>query len=247
MRIDLNSDLGEGAGNDAELLTLVTSANVACGLHAGDASTMRRTVTTASANGVAVGAHPGFGDRDGFGRREIALAPDEIFDLVVYQVAALSGFTGAAGIAMQHVKPHGALYNMAATDPAVADAIAKAVATVDRHLILFGLAGSELIRAGERAGLRTAAEGFADRGYEPDGTLTPRAAASGVVGDLDRAVGQAVRLATREPITTRTGEEIDINCDTICIHGDTPGAIGFARAIRGALEKAGVTVKPISS
>ncbi len=246
-RIDLNCDLGEGGLHDEELLALVTSANVACGGHAGDRETMRRTVEAARANGVAIGAHPGFKDRSGFGRRPMALSPDEVFDLVVEQVEALREVADPAGVALQHVKPHGALYNMAATDPGLADAIARAAGSCDPELVLFGLAGSELIVAGQRNGLRTAAEAFADRTYDSDGTLTPRDVPGAVLEDQRRAVEQALRLVTDKKVTSRDGDEIKVSADTICIHGDTAGAVEFARAIRSALDAAGIDVRSIRS
>lgn len=246
-RIDLNCDLGEGAANDNALLDVVTSANVACGAHAGDPETMRRTVAAATARGVAVGAHPGFPDRKNFGRAPLAFPGAEIRHLVVDQVRALQAITGTNGIPLQHVKPHGALYNMAATDRGLAEAIAEAVAECDPTLVLLGLAGSELIAAGRVAGLRTAAEAFADRTYEADGTLTPRSEPSAVIRDVGRALDQAIGLVTERKATTRGGYEIVVEAETICIHGDTPGAPKFARAIRAGLERVGVDVRSINT
>jgi UPF0271 protein len=249
--IDLNSDLGEsfGAwslGNDRELLKAITSANVACGFHAGDPGVMRETVRLAKAAGVAVGAHPGFPDLVGFGRRNMAATPREVEDFVLYQVGALAALAAAEGVALQHVKAHGALYNMAVRDRALADAIARAVAACDASLILFGLPGSELLRAGEAAGLRVAAEGFADRAYEPDGSLTPRDRPGAVIHDVAAVVSRAVRMAREGLITATDGRDIAIRVDTICTHGDTPGAHELTRRIREGLEHAGIAVRPLN-
>ncbi len=245
-QVDLNADLGEGTGNDEAILDFVTSANIACGFHAGDPRVMARTVALAKQKGVAIGAHPGFHDREGFGRRAAAISPEEVHALVVYQVGALSGFARAAGVDMQHVKPHGALYNAAAVDPALADAIAGAVAAVDLRLILFGLAGSELIVAGERAGLRTANEAFADRTYRSDGTLMPRSDAAAVITEHDVAVAQALRLVIDGKVTSVEGADVELDVDTICIHGDAPHAPQLARAIRAGLETAGIEVRSLA-
>lgn len=246
-RIDLNADLGEGAANDEAILDFVTSANVACGFHAGDPRVMARTVDLAKQKGVAIGAHPGFHDREAFGRRVAAVSPEEVHVLVVYQVGALSGFARAAGVDMQHVKPHGALYNAAATDPALARAIAGAIAAIDARLILFGLAGSELIAAGERAGLRTASEAFADRTYRSDGTLMPRSDAGAVIADGDVAVAQALRLVTDGKVTSVEGADVEVDVDTICIHGDAPHAPDLARAIRDRFDAVGIEVRRVGS
>lgn len=252
MRIDLNSDVGESfgpwrMGEDAALMPAITSANVACGFHAGDPSVMRETVALARAAGVAVGAHPGFPDLGGFGRREMRCSPREIEDLVVYQVAALAGVAAAQGVALQHVKAHGALYNMACRDRGLADAVARATAAVDARLILFGLPGSELLMAGRRAGLRVAAEGFADRAYEPDGSLVARAKAGSVIHDEPSVVRRAVRMARDRKVTTIEGGEIALDVDTLCLHGDTPGAAALAAAIRRGLEQEGVRVAALGA
>jgi UPF0271 protein len=248
--IDLNSDLGEsfGAwamGEDAALMTSITSANIACGFHAGDPSVMRRTVALAKAHGVAVGAHPGYPDLAGFGRREMQLAPREVEDLVLYQIAAMAGVAAAEGVRLQHVKAHGALYNMAARDATLAHAIARAVAAFDKTLILFGLPHSPLLVEGERVGLQVAAEIFADRTYEADGSLTSRRVAGSVISSPERVVERAVEMVTTGKVTATTGETIALRADTLCLHGDTPGAANLARAIRRALEGAGVRVSPI--
>src|SRR5688572_10243974 len=199
----------------------ITSANVACGYHAGDPGVMRATVRMARDAGVAVGAHPGFPDLAGFGRRNMAASPREVEDFVLYQIGALAAMAAAEGMRLQHVKAHGALYNMAARDRGLADAIAGAVAAFDRSLILFGLPGSELIRAGEAAGLRVAAEGFADRAYEPDGSLTPRSQPGAVLHSPAEVVARAVRMARDGVVEAADGSEIRLRVDTICTHGDT--------------------------
>lgn len=248
MRIDLNSDLGESfgpwpMGQDAALMTSISSANVACGFHAGDPGAMRATVALAREKGVAIGAHPGFQDLVGFGRREIKVSPAEVEDLVLYQVSALAGMAAAQGVALQHVKAHGALYNMACRDRTLADAIARAVASLDRSLILFGLPNSELLRAGEAAGLPVAAEVFADRAYDPDGSLTSRAKPGSVIHDTPQVVERAIRMVTDRTVLAVDGSTIALRADTICLHGDTPGAAEHARAVRAGLEKAGIRVK----
>lgn len=252
MRVDLNSDVGEsfGAytiGQDQILLRHITSANVACGFHAGDPGVMRSTVALARQHGVAVGAHPGFPDLVGFGRRDLNATAREVEDFVVYQIGALSGIAAAQGSRLQHVKPHGALFNMAVRDAALADAIARGTAAVDRSLILFGLPGSELIAAGRRAGLRTASEVFADRAYEPDGTLVSRRKAGAVIHDPDVVVERVLRMATDRSVVACDGTVVKLELDTICVHGDTPGAADLAARIREALGRGGVDVKPVGA
>ena len=250
MRIDLNSDLGESfgpwpMGQDAALMASISSANVACGFHAGDPGAMRETVALAKARGVAVGAHPGFPDLVGFGRREIKASPQEVEDFVLYQVAALAGVAAAQGVALQHVKAHGALYNMACRDRALADAIAGAVRKLDRTLILFGLPDSELLRAGRAAGLAVAAEVFADRAYEKDGSLASRHKPGSVMHDADAVVARAVRMVKDMQVVALDGSVIPLQADTICLHGDTPGAAELARAVRAGLEQAGIRIRPL--
>lgn len=245
--IDLNCDLGEsfGAyrmGDDAGVLPFVTSANVACGAHAGDPSVMRRTVAAALEHGVAIGAHPGFPDLAGFGRREMGISPQEAYDLVLYQVGALAAFATAAGTALRHVKPHGALYNMACADAALAEAIARAVRDLDARLILFGLAGSELQRAAQGAGLRFAREAFADRAYAADGSLVRRGAPGATIDDPHEAVRRAVEIAAEGRTRTAEGGELRLDADTVCIHGDRPDAARLARTLRKGLERSGVRV-----
>lgn len=251
MRIDLNSDLGESfgpwpMGDDAALMASISSANVACGFHAGDPGTMRATVALAKASGVAIGAHPGFPDLVGFGRREIQVTPQEVEDFVIYQVAALAGIAAGQGVRLQHVKAHGALYNLACRERALADAIARAVAAIDKKLILFGLPNSELIKAGEHAGLPVAAEVFADRAYEADGSLASRQKAGSVIHDPAAVVARAITMLRERRVVALDGSVIGLEADTICLHGDTPGAADLARAVRAGLEAAGVTVSNLA-
>ena len=251
MRIDLNSDLGESfgpwpMGDDAALMASSSSAKVACGFHAGDPGTMRATVALAKASGVAIGAHPGFPDLVGFGRREVQATPQEVEDFVVYQVAALAGIAAGQGVRLQHVKAHGALYNMACRDRALADAIARAVAAIDKKLILFGLPNSELIKAGLHAGLPVAAEVFADRAYEADGSLASRQKAGSVIHDPAVVVVRAIRMVRERQVVALDGSVVALDADTICLHGDTPGAADLARAVRAGLEAAGVTVSNLT-
>jgi len=245
--IDLNCDMGEsyGAwrmGQDEALLDLVTSANIACGYHAGDPATMERTVQCAVAKGVALGAHPSLPDLQGFGRRTMAISPEEARGLVLYQMGALDAFARAAGSRLRHVKAHGALYNMAARDRALADAIASAVRDFDPALVLVGLSGSELIKAGLALGLTCASEVFADRGVEPDGSLTPRGRPGAMIEDEDLAVARVLRMVLEGKVAGRDGVDVAIQADTVCIHGDQPKALAFARRLREALRQAGVAV-----
>jgi UPF0271 protein len=250
MRVDINSDTGEsfGAytiGHDAGLFRSITSANVAAGFHAGDPSVLRDTIRLAKTNGVAVGAHPGFPDLVGFGRRELNVTAKEAEDLVLYQVAAVAGVAAAEGVKIQHVKPHGALFNMAVRDRTLADAIARGVAAFDQTLILFGLPGSEILTAGRAAGLRVAAEVFADRAYESDGTLASRKKSGSVIHDAKAVVARAVRMVKDKTVVAIDGSIVNLEADTICVHGDTPGSDDLAARIRAGLEEAGVTVKAI--
>ena len=250
MRIDINSDVGEsfGAytiGHDAGLMKSITSANVAAGFHAGDPSVLRETIRLAKASGVAVGAHPGFPDLAGFGRRELNVTAREAEDFVLYQIAAVAGVAAAEGVVLQHVKPHGALFNMAVRNTELAAAIARAVAAIDRSLILFGLPGSEILAAGRAAGLRVAAEVFADRAYEPDGSLASRRKPGSVIHDAHAVVARAVRMAKERTVVAVDGSVVSLEADTICVHGDTPGSDVLAARIRAGFEQAGVTVKPI--
>lgn len=249
--IDLNCDVGESFGAftigvDADMMASITSANIACGFHAGDPAVMRRTVRLAHAAGVGVGAHPGLADLGGFGRREMRVSPQEVEDMVLYQVGALAAIASSEGTTLRHVKAHGALYNMAARDRGLAEALARAVRIFDPSLVLFGLAGSEILRAAAAAGLSAASEGFADRTYEPDGSLTPRSSAGAVVKDVESVIRRGVRMAAEGRVMATDGSEIALEIDTICLHGDTPGSLGLARALRTGLEEAGVSVRRFS-
>ena len=242
--IDLNCDLGEsfGAwrmGDDAALLPLVSSANIACGFHAGDPAIMQHTVAMAQSHGVAIGAHVSFADLQGFGRREMRVSGAEVYALTVYQIGALLGFCRAADARLAHVKPHGALYNIAARDRALADAIAQAVHDVDPTLRLVGLAGSALIEAGTARKLAVAAEAFADRRYMTDGSLQPRSQAGAVIDQAERAVAQALSIARDGTVQAVGGESITLRADTLCLHGDGAHAVAVARQLRSALEAAG--------
>jgi UPF0271 protein len=250
MRIDLNSDVGEsfGAytiGHDTGLMKSITSANVAAGFHAGDPTVLRDTIRLAKRSGVAVGAHPGFPDLVGFGRRELNVTPREAEDSVLYQLAAVAGVASAEGVRLQHVKPHGALFNMAVKDAELAGAIARAVAAFDASLILFGLPGSQILQAGRAAGLRVAAEIFADRAYEPNGQLVSRRRPGAVIHDAGLVVARAVRMVKDGSVVSVDGTVVPLESDTICLHGDTPGSDDLAAKVRAGLEAAGITVKAI--
>jgi len=234
-------------GHDVGLMASITSANIAAGFHAGDPSVLRETIRLAKARGVAVGAHPGFPDLVGFGRRELNVTAKEAEDMVLYQVAAVAGVAAAEGVRMQHVKPHGALFNVAARSVELSTAIARAVAAFDASLILFGLPGSEILNAGRAAGLRVAAEVFADRAYEPDGLLASRRKPGAVIHDPDVVVARAVRMVKERSVVAIDGSVVPLEADTICVHGDTPGSDDLAARIRAGLEAAGVVVRPIGS
>jgi len=252
LRVDLNADLGEafGAysmGADEAVLAYVTSANVACGFHAGDPTVIDRTIAIAVRAGVAVGAHPSHFDLRGFGRREILAAPAEVEADVVYQVGAVAAFARAHGTQLTHVKPHGALYNQAARDGALARAIARAIARVSRDLALVGLAGSEAMRrAAEAEGLRFAAEAFADRAYDAEGGLVPRSRPGALLTDPASAAARALRIVRDGTVTSAEGAEVELHADTLCLHGDNPHALEIARAVREALEGAGVSVRALA-
>lgn len=233
-------------GRDGELMDHVSSVNIACGFHAGDPTTIRSTVEIALAKGKAVGAHPSYPDLQGFGRREMALSQSEIFDAVLYQVAAVRGICESLGGRLSHVKPHGALYNRAARDRDAADAIAEAVRSIDDSLVLFGLAGSELIEAAAAAGLTAASEVFADRTYSPDGSLTPRSQPRAVITDTNDAAAQVAAMLQSGTVTAIDGSSLPITADTVCIHGDGPNALEFARAISSRLTAAGYHIRPVS-
>ena len=250
MRFDFNCDMGESFGAwtiglDEEVIRFVTSANIACGFHAGDPATMRRTVRLAEAHGVGIGAHPGFPDLRGFGRRNMAATPDDVRDDLIYQIGALTGFTRAKKL--QHVKPHGALYNMAVPGGDLARAIGDAVLDTDPSLILVVLAGSKWADQAEKMGLRVAREGFADRALMPDGTLVPRSKPGAVIHDTQAVIERSVRLATEKTVVAISGEVVHVEADTLCLHGDTPDAVTLASALKAALEAAGVTLSALGS
>jgi len=248
--IDLNSDLGEsfGAyriGDDESLLEVVSSANVACGFHAGDPSVMGRTVRACVEKGVAVGAHPSYPDLQGFGRRNMAMTPDEVYQIMVYQLGALMGFCRANGTELRHVKPHGALYNQAAKDPNLAQAISQAIRDVDKELILLGLAGSAFEEAARQAGIPFAEEAFADRAYNPDGTLVPRSQPGAVIHDPAEAVSRTVEMALNGRVKAVDGSWVQMRPHSICVHGDTREASALASSIAGALSDAGIRTRPL--
>lgn len=247
-RIDLNADIGESfavytLGEDEAMLGLITSANIACGFHAGDPDVMARTVEAAVRHGVALGAHPGLPDLAGFGRREMAITTEQTYNLVTYQIGALAAFARRCGQSLRHVKPHGALYTLAERRPELALSIARAVWDFDPGLLLFGLSGGHLVQAGRDCGLRVAHEVFADRTYQPDGTLTPRSDPHALIHDPDEAAGRMIRLLAEGRIGTVEGGEIALAADTICLHGDQSGAAARARALRDALERQGILIR----
>jgi UPF0271 protein len=250
LTIDLNADMGEGFGryrlNDEQLLDLVTSASIACGFHAGDPVVMRESVIGAVRRGVVIGAHPGYPDLVGFGRRDLAATPDEIHAFVAYQVGALQGICAAAGGRLRYVKPHGALYNRAARDEAAADAIARAVHAADDSLALLGLAGSAMIAAAQRAGIRAVSEAFVDRAYRADGTLVPRGESGAVLSDIESVAERALRIVLEGRVRAIDGSAIELEAESLCTHGDGPHAAAIVSAVRRRLEAAGVTVAPFA-
>ncbi|MGG1396541.1 5-oxoprolinase subunit PxpA [Bacillus salipaludis] len=251
-KVDLNCDIGESFGRyrlaeQKEILKYVTSANIACGFHAGDPGVMRETVKLAIDNQVKIGAHPGLPDLNGFGRREMKITPQEAYDMVVYQIGALQGFLSVYNESMQHVKPHGALYNMAAKDALLAEAIAQAVYDVSPELVLFGLAGSELVKAGEKLGLVTAHEVFADRTYQADGTLTSRSQTDALITDQEQSVTQVIKMVTEGKVMSQQNTEVLLKADTVCIHGDGEHALAFAKYIKETLVRNNITVSSINT
>lgn len=241
--VDLNADLGEGAGYDDDLLALVTSANIACGFHAGDAGTIRTSIEAARARNVAVGAHPSLFDRENFGRKELPVKPEEVFDAVVYQLGIFQAIAEACGVRPNHVKPHGALYNMASRNEGLADAIARAVASVDANLIFFAPANSALARAGKAQGLQIAHEVFADRNYCGDGSLVSRSLPNALLHDPAEAAPRVLRMLRQGKVRSVDGVDVDVRAETICLHGDNPEAVEFARALRLQLKKDGIALR----
>lgn len=247
-KIDFNCDMGESFGMykmgfDEEVIKHITSANIACGFHAGDPQWMRHTVKLAEENGVAIGAHPSFPDLNGFGRRNMNATPDEVRNDVTYQVGALQAFTG--GKKLQHVKPHGAMYNMAVDDESLGQAICQAILDVDPDMVLVALAESRWVKLAEDMGLRVAREIFADRALNADGTLVPRSMPGSVIHDVDELVERSIRMVTEGKAVSIDGHEIDVQADSLCLHGDTPGAVEMAKAVRAGLQEAGVEIVPL--
>jgi 5-oxoprolinase (ATP-hydrolysing) subunit A len=242
LSVDLNADLGEGSGHDDELFDLISSANIATGFHAGDSDTMHTAVSTANKHGVAVGAHPSFFDRENFGRKELKISNQEVFDVVVYQLGIFQAIASALNVRPNHVKPHGALYNMAVRNAELADAIARAIKSVDPKLIMFAPENSELARAGEAHGVQIAREIFADRNYLNDGWLVPRTRPDALLDDPKEAAQRVLRMLREGKVRSVEGRDVDVRGETICVHGDTPGAVEFARELRTQLEREGVKI-----
>jgi len=240
--VDLNADLGEGSGHDAELFELVSSASIATGFHAGDADTMHAAVLAAKAHGVAVGAHPSLFDRENFGRKELKVTAGEVFDAVAFQLGVFQAIAETAGLRPNHVKPHGALYNMAVRDKKLADSIARAIKSVDAKLILFAPDNTDLARAGEAHGLQIAREVFADRNYLADGWLVPRTRTDALLTDPVEAAKRVLRMLREGKVQSVEGDDVNVRAETICVHGDTPGAVEFARELRSRLESQGVRI-----
>jgi UPF0271 protein len=244
LHVDLNSDLGEGAGHDADLFELISSANIATGFHAGDSDSMHAAILAANKRGVAVGAHPSFFDRENFGRKEVTMPAEEVFDGVAYQLGIFQAIASAVDVQPNHVKPHGALYNMAVRDATLADAIARAIESIDPKLILFAPDKSELARAAEARGLQVAREIFADRNYLNDGWLVPRTRPDALLHDPTEAAERVLRMLREGKVRSIEGQDVAVRGDTICVHGDTPGAVEFARELRTRLEREGVKISP---
>ncbi len=242
LSVDLNADLGEGSGHDAELFELISSANIATGFHAGDSDTMHAAISAAMQHGVAVGAHPSFFDRENFGRKELKVPNEEVFDAVTYQLGIFQAIASALGVRPNHVKPHGALYNMAVRDEKLADAIARGIESVDPKLILFAPDNTELARAGETHGVQIAREIFADRNYLNDGWLVPRTRPDALLRDPKEAAERVLRMLREGKVRSVEGRDVDVRGETICVHGDTPGAVEFARELRTQLEREGVGI-----
>lgn len=246
--VDLNCDMGESfgtniIGNDEGIMPFISSANIACGFHGGTPTVMHRTIEIAVRHGIAIGAHPSFHDLEGFGRREMNLSTAEIYDLVIYQVSALAGFVKVTGANLHHVKPHGALYNMAARDAEIATTIANAIADFDSTLVMYGLSGSELISAGKKRGLKTCSEVFADRHYQDDGSLTPRTKPHALITSTTEAVAQVMRMVKEKTVISDRGNPVPIDAETICIHGDGAHAVQFAKDISESLKSSGIIIK----
>lgn len=246
LTIDINCDMGEGIGNDDAIMPFISSANIACGYHAGDEDIMRQTIDSAIKNNVAIGAHPSFFDRKNFGRTEMNLPSDEIYDLVLLQLRTIDKLITERQKRLYHVKPHGALYNMSAKNAQIAQAIVQAVKDFDDHLILFGLSGSISIDVANRSGLRTASEVFADRTYQDDGSLTPRSEPNALIEDEEQVLLQVLQIVKDKSVTTVTGKTIPMVAETVCIHGDGKHAIQFAKSLNRELTRKGIAIKSLS-
>lgn len=252
LKIDLNCDLGESFGNykiglDEEVIKYISSANIACGFHASDPVVMKKTVELAKTNNVMVGAHPGYPDLVGFGRRNMNVSPEELKAMIQYQIGALKSFCSAAKITLQHVKPHGAMYNMAAKDEKLALAIAEGIAEVDPTLILLGLSGSEMLKAGKTVGLTTMNEVFADRAYEDDGSLVARSKTGAVITDEQEAIDRVISMIRYGKVKSITGKEISVEPDSVCVHGDNPKALDFVKKITSCLTSEGIKICPMKA
>lgn len=245
-KIDLNSDLGEGAAFDADIIPLITSANVACGFHAGGCSEMQKTVELCKSSGVSFGAHPGYPDRENFGRTNMDVTPDQVYEYTLYQLGALGAFAKANGVRMQHVKPHGAMYNMAAKNPALSAAIVDAIKDYDSDLILLALSCSEMIKAAKEKGLKYASEIFADRAYESDGTLRARKLEGAMITDENEAISRVIRMIKEGKVKAYSGEDIDIEAHSVCVHGDGEKALDFVRALNRAFADNGIKTVSLS-
>jgi len=248
--VDLNCDMGESFGNykigqDDKVIKYITSANIACGFHAGDHNVMRYTVKLAKKNNVAIGAHPGFPDLQGFGRRKMDISPEEIKNLITYQIGALQAIAKTEGMILQHVKPHGALYNMIANDKKLGQAVAEAILEIDKNLILVGLANSEIIDIALKLGLKVAREGFADRAYNSDSTLVKRSIAGAVISDSDLIAERVIKMIDQQKVETIGGEIIDLQIDTICLHGENINALNVIKAIRKILAEEKIKIAPL--
>lgn len=251
MNVDINCDMGESfgvyrLGSDEEMMAHITSANIACGYHGGDPIVMERTISLAKSHGVSVGAHPGFRDLVGFGRRSMELTPQEVRNDLIYQVGALSAFAQIEGLSLQHVKPHGQLYNLAAKDESMTKAICEAILALEKNLILVALSGSKMAEIASKSGLKVAREAFADRAYHKDGSLVSRKREGSVIHDPERVAERVIRMVQEGKIQSIEGDLIDLEADTICVHGDTPGAVQLAQTIRRKLQEAGIPVLSMS-
>lgn len=244
--VDLNSDLGEGAAFDSQIIPLITSANIACGFHAGDSNIMNTTVALCKENSVAFGAHPGYLDKENFGRTNMTLSPEEVYNITLCQLGSLSAFAKAQGVKMQHVKPHGAMYNMAAKDMEMSLAIANAIKDFDSSLILLALSGSKMIKAAKQVGIKYASEVFADRAYEADGSLRKRTLEGSMITDENEAISRVIRMIKEGKVTAYTGEEVPIEAHSVCVHGDGEKALDFVRALNKAFAENDIKTVPLS-